>query len=215
MRRPILKRVLLSAGVLLCGCACWLGLEVRGLTRDVSPYLFDDLSQVPAHHVGLFLGCSERLADGRPNPYFAARVQAATELYEARKIEYILVSGDNSRVDYDETAMAKTALLRAGVPENRIVQDHAGFRTFDSVVRARQVFGLSDFVVISQRFHNERAVYLARAQGLSAVGFNAVDVHGYYGLRVHARELLAKARAVLDLKFGTRPKYLGPTITIG
>ncbi len=197
---------------IVAGWSCY---QVIAVSRDASPFLYDDLAKVPKQRVGLFLGCSERLGNGTPNPYFQARVRAATDLFLDGKIEYILASGDNSRPNYNEPAWAKAALIAEGVPEDRIVLDYASFRTFDSIARARAIFGLSEFVVISQKFHNERAVYLARAQGISAIGFNAVDVTGYYGVRVHMREVLAKARAVMDSKLGAHPKYLGPRIMIG
>ena len=215
MRRFPFRRVAQCLVVMLVVGIAWSCYEVFTVSRQTSRFLYDDIAAVPKRRVGLFLGCSDRLGNGSPNPYFQGRVRAATDLFRTGKIEYILVSGDNGRVSYNEPIMAQTALVAAGIPEDRIVLDYAGFRTFDSVARAHQVFGLSDFVVISQRFHNERAVYLARGQGISAIGFNAVDVTGYYGIRVHLREVLAKARAVWDLRLGAHPKYLGPRIAVG
>jgi SanA protein len=215
MRRFPFKRIAQCLLAAVFAAAVWCCYAAYSVVHQSAPFLYDDLAQVPKHRVGLFLGTSERLGNCMLNPYFEARVRAATDLFRQGKIEYILVSGDNGRVEYNEPAMAKAALITMGIPENRIVLDYAGFRTLDSVDRAHEVFGLSDFVVISQRFHNQRAVYLARAQGISAIGFNATDVTGYYGLRVHAREVLAKVRAVLDLKLGAHPKYLGPRIAVG
>src|SRR5262249_52109358 len=144
------------------------------------------------------------------------RIQAAVELYGAGKIRYVLVSGDNGTRSYDEPTAIKRALVRRGVPEDRIVLDYAGFRTLDSVVRAHEVFGLERFTVISQRFQNVRAIFIARAQGVDAIGYDAPDVAGVGGLRTHAREVLARLWAVLDVRvLKTRPKYLGPRVPVG
>ena len=133
--------------------------------------------------MGLVLGCSTNLADGRPNPYFVHRIEAATALYAEGVVAYLLVSGDNGTRDYDEPTMIKAALVERGVPAHRIVLDYAGFRTLDSVIRAREVFGIDDFVVVSQRFHCERAVLLARRLGMHATGYAASDVPGIEGAK--------------------------------
>lgn len=185
------------------------------IAKEARGFVFDDLRQIPRARVGLVLGCSTRLADGRPNPYFVHRVDAATALYEAGVVEHLLVSGDNGTRDYDEPTMIKAALVERGVPENRIVLDYAGFRTLDSVVRAREVFGVDDFVVVSQRFQSERAVFLARRLGMRATGYAASDVPGIDGAKTRAREWLARARAVIDVSVGTRPRFLGPRVPIG
>jgi SanA protein len=210
VRRIALVVVALAGlgGLLVAYGAASIASEARG-------FVFDDLKQIPAARVGLVLGCSTRLADGRPNPYFVHRVEAATALYEGRVVEYLLVSGDNGNRDYDEPTMIKAALVERGVPADRIVLDYAGFRTLDSVVRAREVFGVDDFVVISQRFQSERAVFLARRLGMHATGYAAGDVPGIDGAKTRAREWLARAKAVIDLKVGTRPKFLGPRVVIG
>jgi SanA protein len=185
------------------------------IAREARGFVFDDLQQIPTARVGLVLGCSTRLADGRPNPYFVHRLEAATALHAAGVVEYLLVSGDNGTRDYDEPTMIKAALVERGVPADRIVLDYAGFRTLDSVVRAREVFGVDDFVVVSQRFQSERAVFLARRLGMHATGYAADDVPGIDGAKTRAREWLARAKAVIDLTVGTRPRFLGPRVPIG
>lgn len=159
----------------------------------------------------MLLGCSERLSDGRNNLFFQRRIAAAARLFRAGKVDYLLVSGDNSRPGYDEPSDMRRALLAEGVPSSRIVLDYAGFRTLDSVVRAKEVFGLRRFTVISQRFHDLRAVYLARAHGVEAYGYAAADVGGAEGARVRLRELFSRTFALLDVSvFGTRPHFTGP-----
>jgi SanA protein len=195
-------------------CGLWIG-EALAIPIWAAPSLYDDPALIPKRHVGVLLGCSARQSNGSPNPYFVARVDAAVRLYDAGKIDYILVSGENSQPAYNEPAMLRAALVRRGVPSDRIVADYAGFRTLDSVVRAHEVFGLDSFTVISQRFHNERAVYLADGFGSSALGFNAAAVGGFRGFKACLREALSRASAALEVRvLRTRPRYLGPRVEI-
>ncbi len=101
-----------------------------------------------------------------------------------------------------------------GVPENRIFLDYAGFRTLDSVVRAKLVFGLDSFTLISQEFHNERALYLATKNGINAVAYNAKDVSNRYRIKVKIREYFARTKVFIDILFKVKPKFLGPKIEI-
>ena len=162
------------------------------------------------------LGCVSRLADGRRNLFFTYRVQAAAELFHAGKVRFLIVSGDNHIRTYDEATDMKDELVRLGVPAERIQCDYAGFRTFDSVVRAKAVFGETELTVISQQFHNERAIFIAQHSGLDLIGFNARDVGTYHGFLTRCREQLARVRTVLDVYvLPTRPHFLGPKIQIG
>jgi len=172
-------------------------------------YVATDLSSLPYNEVGLLLGTSS-YAYGRPNLYFVHRINAAAELYRAGKIRSILVSGDNSMISYNEPQDMKEALIAAGVPAEDIYLDYAGFSTLDSVVRASKVFNIQSLTVISQQFHCERAIYIARAHGINAVGYAAKDVSGASATRVKLREYLARAKAVMDIAImGTEPKYYG------
>ena len=188
----------------------------RLVTRAASGLTFSSPDAVPANRVGLVLGCSASLADGRSNLYFSLRLRAAADLYAKGRIQYVLVSGDNHRRGYDEPSDMKAELVRLGVPEDRITCDYAGFSTLDSIVRAKEVFGLSRLTVISQRFHNQRAVYIAGRRGMDVVGYDAPDVGSWGGFRTRAREVLARARAVLDVSFLRRePRFLGKPVRIG
>jgi SanA protein len=143
-------------------------------------------------------------------------MDAAARLYHSGKVEYLLVSGDNHRHGYDEPTAMREALVARRVPADHIVLDYAGFRTLDSVVRAKEVFGLSSYVLVSQRFHNERALYLAKAFGLDVVAYNAKSVEGVTGDATWFREPLARLRAVLDVRIlGTRPRFTGARVVIG
>ena len=151
---------------------------------------------------------------GRQNLYYSHRISAAVALFRAGKIKYILISGDNSTKSYDEPTLMKEDLVKRGVPSNKIFLDYAGFRTLDSIIRAKEIFGLSSFTIISQQFHNERAMFIADFKNLKTIGFNAKDVPMRYGFRVLLREKLARTKMALDLLFGKNPKFLGPSISI-
>jgi SanA protein len=141
---------------------------------------------------------------------------AAAALFRAHKVDYLLVSGDNHVPTYDEPTAMKNALLRLGVPEDRIVADYAGLRTLDSVVRAKKVFGLSELCIITQRDHALRASYIARANGIDVVAYPAKDVPGLGGMRTRFRESLARVWTLLDVNLlGRQPHLLGPTVAIG
>lgn len=177
---------------------------------------FDEVDALPHRRVGLVLGCAPQLADGRTNLFFIYRIRSAARLFRARKVDYLIVSGDNHAAGYDEPTAMKQALISAGVPAPMIYCDYAGLRTLDSVVRAREVFDQTSLTIISQEFHNQRAIYLAQHEGIDALGFNAHEVTSLEGLRINLRELFARMRTVLDVcLLGTRPRFLGPKITVG
>ncbi len=176
--------------------------------------VFSDLNKIPANKVGLLLGTSKKLSNGQPNLFYEYRLDAAVQLFRAGKIDYILVSGDNSTRNYNEPVTIRQDLIRRGIPASRIYLDYAGFRTLDSVVRCREIFGQESFTVISQRFHNERAVFIALQKNINAVGYNAHSVDFRYGLKTRIREKFARVKMLLDLAFGTQPKFLGEKIPI-
>lgn len=176
---------------------------------------FYDVNAVPAAPVAVVLGTSPRLADGRTNLFFLPRLEAAAALFKAGKVKVLIVSGDNGTHQYDEPTEMKRVLVQLGVPEAKIVCDYAGFRTLDSVVRAKEVFGQPRFILVSQRFHNERAIYLAKAFGIEAWGLNAKDVPVTLSVKTFLREKLACVKAVLDVNvLGTKPKFLGEKVAV-
>lgn len=176
--------------------------------------LYTQVDSIPKNRVGLLLGTSQYLKDGRINLYFQYRVEAAVALFKAGKIDFILISGDNSTKENDEPTDFKKALIALGIPADRIYLDYAGFRTLDSVIRAKEVFGLTQMTIISQAFHNERAIYIAQKKGIKAVGFNAKDVDKYTGLKTRIRERFARVKVFWDLTFRVKPKFLGEKIEI-
>ena len=175
---------------------------------------FSTFENIPKNKVGLVLGTSNKLVGGYANPYYTFRINATVALYNAKKIEFILVSGDNSTQYYNEPTVFKKDLIKAGIPSEKIFLDYAGFRTLDSMVRAKEVFGLERVTVISQKFHNERAIYLAHHKGLNAIGYNAKDVQIKFGLKVQIREYLARVKVFVDLALNTQPKFYGERIEI-
>ncbi|MCD7932963.1 MAG: YdcF family protein [Tannerellaceae bacterium] len=179
-----------------------------------NPRIYNDVADIPYNKTGLLLGTSPTLRSGVRNPYFQNRIQAAAELYKAGKIKYILVSGDNHRTEYNEPEEMRKALIQKGVPEDAIFLDYAGFRTLDSVVRANKIFGQQKFTIISQQFHNQRAVYIASWYGLDTVGYNAKDVSLSVGLKVQVRELFARVKVFIDFLFNKSPKFLGEPIEL-
>lgn len=175
---------------------------------------FSDLEIIKKNKVGLVLGTSKVLNNGMINLYFTFRINATVQLYNNGKIDFILISGDNGNKDYDEPTDFKNELIKKGIPEDKIFLDFAGFRTLDSVIRSREIFGQKSITIISQQFHNERAIYLAEKNGINAIGFNAKDVSGKYGMKVQIREYLARTKVFIDILFGIKPKFLGDKIEI-
>ncbi|TSJ48161.1 SanA/YdcF family protein [Fluviicola chungangensis] len=177
--------------------------------------VFDQVSDCPEVKVALVLGTSRLLKHGNDNLYFSYRIKAAVELYRAGKVQYILVSGDNGTTTYDEPTDMKNALIAAGIPAKRIYLDYAGFRTLDSMERALKVFNQKEVIVVSQRFHNERAIYLGEHFGMTVYGYNAKDVAKMNGFKTKVRERFARMKVFWDILFGVDSKFLGPQVKIG
>lgn len=159
--------------------------------------IYDKIDEIPTRKYGLLLGTSP--GTNWNNPFFLTRIEATKELYEKKKIEYIIVSGDNSTDRYNEPLYMKNALMRAWIPEEVIKMDFAGFRTLDSVLRAKNIFSLTDdLTIISQPFHLERAIFLAKFHNINAIGYGAADVNLYYWLQTYIREIGARWLAIYD-----------------
>ena len=182
--------------------------------KTAKEFVFSSTDAIPYKRVGLVLGTAKYLADGNENLYYRYRIEAAVKLYKSGKVDFFLISGDNSRTDYDEPTTIKNDLIAQAVSAEKIYLDYAGFRTFDSVIRCKAVFGESNITVVSQPFHNERAIYIARHHDIAAVGFNAQDVTARYGFKTQCREKLARVKLLLDIACGKKPKFLGEPITI-
>ncbi|MFC7910678.1 SanA/YdcF family protein [Streptomyces nigra] len=197
-RRRLVQAVM-AVSVLALLPATWTRLATDGRLRTAA--------DVPRTDVAVVFGAG--LWDGEPSPYLAHRLDTAARLYRAGRIEVVLVTGDNSRKDYDEPDAMRAYLVRHGVPDARIVSDYAGFDTWDSCVRAKRIFGVDEAVLISQDFHIRRAVALCQEAGVTSYGVGVAarhDVTWYYG---GVRELFAAGKAALDAVVEPDPRFLG------
>ena len=201
-----------GAAIFALATAVWLACADRACDRAANGRIYRYLGTVPGRQVGLVLGCSKTAAHGKPNPHFANRIEAAAALYRAGKVRHLLVSGDNHIASYDEPDDMRAALVAAGVPASAITCDYAGFHTLDSVVRAKEVFGLSQCTIISEEFHCPRALWIARQHGLDAIAFAAPDVSlKGWSLRADVREQLGRSWCAVDMYLLHRgPRFLGP-----
>jgi SanA protein len=174
----------------------------------------DDPAEVPRAQAALVLG-AQVMPDGRPSSMLADRIAAAEELYKAGRVEKLLLSGDHSRVKYDEVGTMRRILLERGIPATDIFTDHAGFDTWDSAQRARRVFRVRSAVVVTQGFHMARALYDARHAGLEATGFIADRRdYGRVMARLRVREAAARVKTLGDVVTGADPHFLGAQIPI-
>lgn len=202
----------------------WLGLGVVGLSAGLiavvllgdlwiswraAPWIERDLAKVEPMPVAVVLGTARRTLGGHPNQFYRARLEAAAALFHQGRVQGILVSGDNGSRYYNEPEAMRRDLIKLGVPDAFITLDYAGFRTLDSVVRANRVFGLEQFLIVSQGYHVERGIFIARARGIQAYGYAAEDPGGAAGGRVRLREIGARAMAIWDVLSGREPKFLG------
>ena len=184
----------------------------RWVINSTDAYMYSDWALLPENDVGIVLGTSAYVDSGDPSPAFQGRIRAAAELYKLGKVKLLIVSGANPDSTYNEPRKMWQELVKAGVPQNAIKMDFAGYRTLDSMVRAQAVWGLTRFTVITQRYHQYRAIFLARKIGAHAVGYVArVGAEGEeFGRRNPVREIFARAKAVIDVLFlNTQPKFLG------
>lgn len=200
--RLALTAIVLVVSAVACVLLCDMRVEAVAKGRH-----YDDVNKIPHRNVGLLLGTSKYTIFGRDNEYYQRRIEATYELYSKGKIDTILISGDNSKKDYNEPEAMMADLVALGVPKDRFVLDYAGFRTLDSVVRAKNVFGKDSVTIISQEFHNVRALYLAENVGVDAISYNALYPIYRKSFRIILREKLARVKVVLDVLLGVKPKF--------
>jgi len=181
-----------------------------------SPSIYSDISKIPPKRAALLLGTAKYVKGGRKNYYYTYRIRAAVELYKSSKVQAIVVSGDNGTRHYDEATTMQKDLIALGVPARYITLDYAGFRTLDSIVRAEAIFGLEDYIIVSQRFHLERAICIAKAKGHKAIGYTAKELSNTKAsYKMKAREYLARTKALLDLYIlHTEPRFYGDRVVV-
>jgi len=185
------------------------------VVQDAKPRLYTNWAALPANDVGLVLGTSPFTRNGSANPHFAGRIAAAAELYQLGKVKHLIVSGANPDARYNEPRRMWQALTDAGVPEQAITMDFAGFRTFDSMARSRLVFELGRVTVITQDYHAYRALFIGTRLGVDAVAYAPAGENPGPAFRPFVREVFARAWAVLDVYLlDTAPKFAGQPIEL-
>ncbi len=205
------RRVLLLGVILAICAAAALAFANWWVLRASEGHIVERVKDLRPHDVGLVLGTSPTLRSGSDNPFFVARMDAAAKLFREGKVRHLLVSGDNGQKDYDEPSAMRDALVARGVPADAVTLDYAGFRTLDSVERARIVFGLKEAVIITDDFHLPRSLFLAKAKGLKAVGFRPKPVPWRWSKKTRTREIASRVAAVLDIYLlHTKPRFSGP-----
>ena len=185
------------------------------IVRSSRAFVFSKLADVPVNDVALVLGTSPLIGGKWPNPFFENRMDAAAGLYTAGKVRHLLLSGDNSRRQYDEPTAMREALIRRGVPAAAITLDYAGFRTLDSMARARAIFDLTRCTLVTDDFHLPRSLFLARTHGLQAVGFSSQPVPWKWSKKTRFREVGSRVKAWFDVfVLRTKPHFYGPKVPI-
>jgi SanA protein len=212
MRKP--KRLLIIALILLVFPLLFLFSSNYAIVNSTKSQIYTDINLIPVNDIGLVLGTSKYTVGGI-NLYYKYRIEAAAELYFNGKIKHIIVSGDNHVNGYNEPEQMKASLIKLGVPAEKITCDYAGLRTLDSVVRLKKIFMTNKATIISQKFHLQRALFIADHFKIEAVGYCSKDVNRKYNKITPIREFLARSKAVLDLYIlKTQPKHLGTEIKI-
>lgn len=173
-----------------------------------------DIKKLSHVHAAIVLGTNPKLGNGLSNPYFTYRMQASYDLYKNHKIDFLIVSGDNSNQLYNEPIAMRDALIAAGIPDSAIFLDYAGLRTFDSMIRLKEIFGVDSAIVVSQEFHNQRAIFIANKLSMYVMGYNAKNILQEADLYTKMRECMAKSKVFLDFWFGIKPKFGGEQIPI-
>ena len=211
----LIKRIAFILGaflLLIVAFTVYANVRVETVAKE---RIYTSVETIPYNKAALLVGTNPLNRWGRPNSYFTNRIKTASELYHAGKVDYIIASGDNHTKEYDEPTAMRDSLMAHRVPEDRIILDFAGFRTLDSVVRAKEVFGCDSLTIISQADHNARALYLAEANGIEAVAISAPLRAGrWVRTRLAIREWLARDKMMLDIWFGKQPHFLGERIEI-
>lgn len=209
----MIKKIFLTGIIVSVLGLLTLFLMSKSIDWSVADQHSERVDELPNKEVAIVLGTSKFLGNGYKNLYYQYRIDAVVDLYDSQKVKYILVSGDNSRSDYNEPLLMKEDLIKRGIPSSLVYIDCAGFRTYDSMVRLKEVYGCKSTIIVSQRFHNQRALYISNKIGIDAVALDAKDVSFKYGIRVQAREVLARVKMRLDLITGKEPKFKGEKIT--
>lgn len=200
---------------IILGAAAVLLLLIIGVcnlwvVQSASARMYSSINDLPHNDVGLVLGTSNFTRAGTTNLHFKNRIDAAARLYKSGKVKHLLLSGANHVAYYNEPQNMRQALLKQGIPDKAMTLDYAGLRTFDSMIRARKIFGLYKVTVVSQEFHNYRALFIGNRNGLDAIAYNAHEAPLEQTFETELREYLARVNAILDMYvMNTQPRFLG------
>ena len=206
MIKKLIKWLFYLASAILFGV---LALNIW-LVLNTEDQVYKDLEDLPYNDVGLVLGTSHRLHNGDSNMFFFQRIEQSVKLYKAGKVKHIIVSGDNSTPYYNEPAKMKAVLMEKGIPESAISMDFAGFRTLDSIVRSKLVFGQKSITIITQDFHSYRALFIANHHGLKAVASVGEKLPMQISFKIELREIFARTFTFWDLYLAKKePRFLG------
>ena len=189
--------------LILAICNVW-------IIESTNSSIYYSIDEVPAKKVALVLGTSDKLIGGERNPFFETRMDMAAQLYRAGKVKHVLVSGDNRSKYYNEPQKMKKALVEKGVPENAITLDYAGLRTLDSIVRCKEIFDQNDIMIVTQKFHCHRALFLSNFYNLTAVGMATSPIPQSFAFKTIFREIFARPMAIWDTYIIDKsPHFLG------
>lgn len=189
----ILLSIIIVGAIAILGCDMAVRMASNGKT-------YTDVRKIPRRETALLLGTNPIGRTGRPNQFFLRRLDATEKLYKAGKIDVIIISGAARDDGYDEPKSMRDALMKRGIPQNAFILDREGFRTINSILRAKKVYSADSVTVISQQFHNQRALFLARHSGLDAIAFNAENTSSRkWRLSMRIREYLARVKAVIEI----------------
>lgn len=200
------KLILAFALFIIIAILVIFGLEAY-VQKETSNLIYSEITKIPSAKTGIILGASVH-SDGKLSPILTDRVETAYQLYKLNKIENFLVSGDHKSDDYDEVNTIKNYLLKKGVPAGDIILDHSGFDTYDSMFRAKSVFGVEDAIVITQKFHLPRSLYIAKNLNANYKGLEAVPLAYTSSETIKRREQLANFKAVWELIINQQPTTL-------
>lgn len=210
VRKIINKKWLIRVAILLVAFILAILTIDQYVAQSASDRIYSDINKIPKKRAAVVLGTT-KYAAGRQNLYYRYRLDAVEQLFKMNKVDAILISGDNATRYYNEPIQMQKDLIKRGIPAEYITLDYAGFRTLDSIIRAKEVFNLDNYVVVSQRFHCERALYIAKAKGYNnTIAFQADGPRGVFSWRVRIREVFARLNAFFDINLlNTAPKFLG------
>jgi SanA protein len=180
------------------------------IQKSAQNLIYSKIEHVPHRKTAVLLGMEKKFKNGRINRFYINRIDATVNLYNAKKIDVIIVSRNQGNViDY-----VKKDLVKRGIPKSKIILDYAGLRTYDSMYRMYKVYGQRKFIVIAQHKQNERAIYIAKKNGLNAIAFNAAEYSGYNSFRLNMIEKIERTRLFFEFLVKKKPKYSGEKVII-